>query len=84
MRQPLATMLRHASAASSHESEVHVRPSEHAFAAPVHVAAAVQVSETVQKRPSLHAMPVRGVHALLLEALWHDWHGFDESTTPFE
>lgn len=84
MRQlPAATGFVHTSLLSLHESVVHDRPSLQLRAAPTHVAAAVHASLTVQKRPSSHAVPVRAVHADVLEAVMHAWQKFDGLMDPF-
>lgn len=74
MRQPPFRVFSQASAASSHESVVQACGSLQSRALPEQTAAALQVSDTVQKRPSLQAAPVRGVHADVLVPGEQSWH----------
>jgi hypothetical protein len=56
---------------------LHITPSEQLRAEPpVHCALALHVVPIVQNRPLVHAMPVRGVHAVVDVAVAHVWHWF--------
>ena len=81
MRQPPLSALSHASPASSHASVVQASVSLQSREAPAHEAPAVHISDTVQKRPSLHAAPVRGVHAVVLAPGEQSWHGVPGSSS---
>jgi hypothetical protein len=75
-------------AAYVHTSVTSLHPVTHAVAgqrapAPTHVPVALQVSVSVQNRPSLHAVPLGlGDQAVWLTAGWHDWHWFAGFVAP--
>jgi hypothetical protein len=57
IRQPVAIVLSHRLADSSHVSVVHERPSEQSRGLPVHELDPLHASDTVQYWPSLHVVP---------------------------
>ena len=83
MQNPIDSEWSHTFVVSLHVSSVQVSGSEQSRAGPVHAPVASHVSVGVQKRPSSHATPVRGVHAVVLVPAMHAWHVFVGFWVPF-